>query len=631
MLIDDEADNASINTNKVDEDPTAINRCIRNILSKFCKTNYIGITATPFANIFINPESTEEMLGDDLFPKDFIYALDVPENYIGPSAIFGDDGKYKDMLVEIEPENNPDIEDFIPQKHKSNFNVCELPPSLYDAMNYFLLVNAILDLRGYENTHRTMMIHISRFVNVHEHIYNLVNEWRYRVVFDLRNYSALSAEQADQNSEYIFSLHRIFDKYGFENISGLDWGNFLNRYVRKATEPVKIGIRNSSSKNSFNYNEYPEGLRIIAIGGNSFSRGLTLEGLCVTYFYRHSKTYDTLMQMGRWFGYRQHYDNLCKIWTTSEIIDWYGYVHDVSNELREEIFIMQEYGMTPKDFGLKVRQHPDTLMITSKNKMRSGVPIKRPVGLDKIFLETPRLLNDEKILSENKNLVINFIKSLNRFSPIPNLKNKNSWSGVPKEKIAEFILKFQTSQWHLAFQNQPIAEYIRQKMDDKPWDVIIPEGESKNIFSEIKFENFSVEVKPIIRKILVDEDQIKIGGQKMRVGRTGATRDTLSEKNIKKAEQEFHSIKGNEKKNLPDRAYMIYGRNPILVLYVIEPKIKITNVPDVLFAIGVGFPARSPNAKESNIETANYVANVVASEKFNFQDFDDNDDEDIEE
>ena len=369
-------------------------------------------------------------------------------------------------------------------------------------------------------------------------------------------------------------------------------------------------------------------MRIIAIGGNSFSRGLTLEGLCVTYFYRHSKTYDTLMQMGRWFGYRPHYDNLCKIWTTSEIIDWYGYINDVSSELREEIFIMQEYGMTPKDFGLKVRQHPDTLMITAKNKMRSSVPIKRPVGLDKIFLETPRLLNDEKILSENKDLVIDFIKFLNGFPPIYNLKNKNAWSGVPKEKIAEFILKFQTSQWHLAFQNQPIAEYIRQKMDDKLWDVIIAEGSSQ---IQIQISSSPIVLKPIVRKILAKDEQIMISGTKVRVGSLGITRLGLTDAEIKKAKQEFHSIKGNEKKNLPDRAYMIYGRNPLLVLYIIEPKNKIANVPDVLFAIGVGFPARSPNVKESNIETADYVANVVASEKFNFQDFDDNDDEDIEE
>ena len=131
------------------------------------------------------------------------------------------------MLIEIEPENHPDVENFIPKKHKKDFKVDELPPSLYEAMNYFLLVNAVLDLRGYENTHRTMLIHISRFVNAHKQIYNLVNEWRYRLVSDLRNYSALSAEKAEQNSEYISSLHRIFDKYDFGNISGLSWGNFF--------------------------------------------------------------------------------------------------------------------------------------------------------------------------------------------------------------------------------------------------------------------------------------------------------------------------------------------------------------------------------------------------------------------
>lgn len=631
LLIDDEADNASINTNKVDEDPTAINRCIREILSKFHKTTYVGITATPFANIFINPESTEEMLGNDLFPKDFIYALDVPQNYIGPSAIFGDNGKYQNMLVEIEPEDNPDIEDFIPRKHRANFQVNGLPPSLYEAMNYFLLVNVVRDLTDDKNTHRTMLIHVSRIIDVQEQVYRLVSAWLYRVLMDLRNYSALPVAEADKNSKYIAELHKFFIKYKFDKLSGLDWENFLHNYLLKAVEHVKAGIRNSRAKDSFNYADHPEGLRIIAIGGNSFSRGLTLEGLCVTYFYRHSQTYDTLMQMGRWFGYRPHYDNLCKIWTSSEIMDWYGYITDVSNELREEISIMQKYKMTPKDFGLKVRQHPGTLMITAKNKMRSGVPIKRPVGLDKIFLETPRLTDDHEILNANKNLILDFVKSLGNLPPVENAKNRNSWSGVPKEKIAELIFKFQTAPWHLAFQSQPIGEYILNKMDNKNWDVIIPEGDGE-IYSEIKVGDTAINVKPIIRKISVSEHQVKIGGQKMRVGRTGAVRDTLSEEEIRQAENEYTSIKGNKNiKNFPDRAYMIYGRNPLLVLYVIEPKNKTADVPDILFALGVGFPARSKYSRNSKIETADYVANITAVEKFKFNDFDDDDDEDIEE
>lgn len=633
LLIDDEADNASINTNKEDEDPTTINRCIRGILSKFRQTTYVGITATPFANIFINPDNEEEMLGNDLFPKDFIYALDVPKNYIGPTAIFSDEGNYRDMLVEIEPQDTPDIEKFIPRKHKSNFKVQSLPQSLYEAMNYFLLANAVRDLRGDKKTHRTMLIHVSRFVNVQEQVYRLVNEWLYNVRRDLRNYSALPAEEAERNSEYITELHRVFVKFDFEKLCNMNWKNFLHNHLRKANESVVTGLRNSSGRNSFNYAEHPDGLRVIAIGGNSFSRGLTLEGLCTTYFYRHSQAYDTLMQMGRWFGYRPHYDELCKIWTTLEIMDWYGYITDVSRELREEISIMQNYNMTPKDFGLKVRQHPGTLMITARNKMRTAVPIKRPVGLDKIFLETPRLLNDKNILDENKRLIFEFVDSLKDFQPIEGVRWKNSWSGVPKEKIAGLILNFQTAPWHLAFQSQPIGKYILNKMDDTAWDVFIAEGDGK-IFSKMSVGGIPIELKPIVRQVLSKNNQIMISGTKVRVGTLGMTKTGLTIDEIRQAEEDYRAIRGNEKvTNPPDRAYMIYGRKPLLILYVIRPTDKKTGnvptgVPEILFALGVGFPARSPNVSNSQIKTADYYANVAAMEKFNPEDFYD---EDVEE
>ena len=630
LLLDDEADNASINTNKIEEEPTAINQCIRKILSKFYQTTYVGITATPFANIFINPESEGEMLEDDLFPKDFIYALDVPENYIGPSAIFGDDGKYKNMLVVIEPEENPDIEAYIPKSHKSTFQISDFPPSLYEAMNYFLLVNAIRDLQGYKNTHRTMLIHVSRFINVQKQVYNRVREWLYGVTADLRNYAALSAESAEKNSKYIAELHKVFDKHNFEEICGIDWQEFLKKYLREAVEPVTTGLRNSSEKETFDYTLSPEGLRVIAIGGNSFSRGLTLEGLCVTYFYRHSKTYDTLMQMGRWFGYRPHYDNLCKIWTSQEIIDWYGYITEVSNELRDEISVMQQYGMTPKDFGLKVRQHPGALMITAKNKMRFGTPVKRPVELNKIFLETPRLIFDIKILKANENLILDFVNSIKDFPKMKNAGETISWSGVPKEKVADLIFKFKTSPWYLEFQSHPIGEYILNKMDNQTWDVLIPEGFGDDF--GLKVGDSEIKINPIQRQISVGENQIKIGGHRVRIGNIIEVRNTLSKEEIKKAEQEYKSARGKKNiQTLPNRAYMIYGRKPLLVLYVIEPgKGKIKSVPDVLFAIGVGFPAQSPNIKNTNIVTADYVANVVASNEYNFSDWYD-DDEDVEE
>ena len=135
---------------------TVINEKIRTLLALFTKASYVGITATPYANIFINPDNNDEMLNDDLFPRDFIYALTPPSNYIGNNSIFGENATHDNMLCKLD-----DVEDFIPLKHKKDLIVEDLPNSLYEALNYFLLVNAIRDFYSHTNTHRSMMINSS--------------------------------------------------------------------------------------------------------------------------------------------------------------------------------------------------------------------------------------------------------------------------------------------------------------------------------------------------------------------------------------------------------------------------------------------------------------------------------------
>jgi len=124
LLIDDEADNASVNTKKEDEDPTAINDAIRRLLKLFEQASYLGITATPYANIFINPETETEMQGDDLFPRDFIYSLSPPTNYIGAEKIFGEEAQFADHLEELHPQ---EMDDFFPFSHNKDRVVDDLP------------------------------------------------------------------------------------------------------------------------------------------------------------------------------------------------------------------------------------------------------------------------------------------------------------------------------------------------------------------------------------------------------------------------------------------------------------------------------------------------------------------------
>ena len=607
LLLDDEADNASINTKKnYYDEQTAINAAIREILNLFGKTTYIGVTATPFANIFINPLNKEGMFGDDLFPKDFIYALDVPSNYIGAAKIFGGNGGNKNFVVNIEPDDCPDVEDIFPKRHDKSLRVTELPESLCAAINYFLLVNAIRDVRGERKTHRTMLIHVSRFTKVHAQIYDLVNARLQEIVNDLREYSALPATEAEKFSAHIAALHKVFDDFKLAAIGGVSWEKILSEYLRRAVETIQVGLRNSTRKNSFSYEQNPDGLRVIAIGGNSFTRGLTLEGLCVTYFYRNSRNYDTLMQMGRWFGYRPNYADLCRLWTTQEIVDWYGFIADVSDEFKSELAFMREAGLTPKDFGLRVRQHPDTLEITAQNKMRFARQVKWAVELSKVFIETPRLIDDAEILSANENLIRNFIDGLNAFAQT----EKNFWRGVPKNLVANLILNFQTGKWQLNFQSRPISEYILNKMDDAPWDVYIPTGDGA-VYDALTVGGEKISVKPLERKILLNDGQIQIGGQKRRVGRSGAAQHGLTAEQVAHVEKTFRALRGGKKISVPDNFYMIHERKPLLVLYVIRPK---NPAPvEILFALGVGFPAASPAANETNIKTADFVINAIGN------------------
>ena len=378
LLIDDEADNASINTAQSGEDPTAINSLIRQILQKFEKKSYVGITATPFANIFIDPNETkDQMLADDLFPRDFIYSLAFPDNYIGPEQIFGENGKYKSMIEPLPKGKkfDPDTEECFPQfdhpekkffKLKADSRIKKLPESLYDAMSYFLLVNAIRDYRGETRTHRTMMIHVTRFTSVHEQIKDRVDEWLMKVR------KALREPIPDNTIDTVDRLKRVFYTFELDKKVKISWDELLSEWIPKAVSPITAGIQNAL-ENDLHYDAHSaHGLRIIVVGGNSLSRGLTLEGLCVSYFYRNVTAYDTLMQMGRWFGYRPNYADLCKIWTTDKIAEWYGYITDTMQDLKDDLRIMERQQRTPADFGVRIKLSPSVLSITAPNKMQNA-------------------------------------------------------------------------------------------------------------------------------------------------------------------------------------------------------------------------------------------------------------------
>ena len=300
LMIDDESDYASIDTTKPENEPTAINKGIRKILAKFSKSVYVAYTATPYANIFIDHQAEHDQYEDDLFPRDFIYALNAPNNYFGARTIFLDD--QRKYLVPID-----DYQDVIPTKHKKDCGLQSIPKSLHEAMQVFLLNIAIRSLRG-QDKHNSMLIHATMFTQMHQSITFFVTKYLDEIKKDISAYGKLN--NAERQSKVIGRLRETLNKY--HQLLDFTWQQVLQKLcdvissiiIREVHQETKIPLeyRDDTITNA------------IVIGGTSLSRGYTLEGLSISYFLRNTVFYDTLMQMGRWFGYREGYQDLCKIY-----------------------------------------------------------------------------------------------------------------------------------------------------------------------------------------------------------------------------------------------------------------------------------------------------------------------------
>jgi len=474
LLIDDEADNASVNTRMTPDDTTAINRGIRDLLAIFHRSTYVGFTATPFANIFIDPDTTDEMLGDDLFPADFIHVLEPPTNYVGMNVLFADtDGEQPEPLAGSVAAQVlrviEDADDWMPADHKKDYLVEGLPDSLTWALATFLLSTAIRDLRAIDGDdggggglHRSMLVNVTRFTDIQNALASTLHNALDGIRNAVKLYGALDPVEAQSSSEVIAFLRKVFDEeFGH---AGKPWGRVLH-VLHEAISPVTVrAVNQSTGAASLDYtvvNELP-GLRVIAVGGNSLSRGLTLEGLAVSYFLRNSRTYDTLMQMGRWFGYRDGYGDLCRVWLTEEAEGWYRHISAATRELRQDFRRMHARGAAPREFGLRVRRHPDTLMITARNKMATGMNVEgvvREISLDGRMVETSRLYADRRRNEENLEYVRRFISGMTGRPDSPH-GSAVLWHGVSADKVGVLLRAFRTHPLNHDYQGDSIADML---------------------------------------------------------------------------------------------------------------------------------------------------------------------------
>lgn len=399
LMIDDEADNASINTNKPELDPTRTNAMLRRILKLFAKSCYVGYTATPFANIFINPDSYEEDVHEELFPRDFIYSLDAPTTYFGPDKVFLNDASSDRILERI-----VDAEEYLPLTHKREDPVADLPPSLYRAFDEFVVARAIRNLRGQTKKHCSMLVNVSRFVPVQRTVRDFLSVYEKKLREAVKANYAMPEKSSSQN-QYMKALRTVFDEVYAD--CGFSWDQ-AKAALFGAFEHLRLFVINSKTDDVLDFRKYEKdgiGLTAIAIGGLSLSRGLTIEGLTVSYMYRNTAMYDTLMQMGRWFGYRQGYEDLCRVHLSPDSIDWYAHIANAADELRQQIKRMRRDGMSPKQFGLYVMAHPDSLLVTARNKMRAGEKVIVNQNFSGQLIESTWLSLDPETSTSNEALI----------------------------------------------------------------------------------------------------------------------------------------------------------------------------------------------------------------------------------
>lgn len=479
LIIDDEADQASVNTNECYDEkndlldtynPTTINGLIRSLLNLFKCSSYVGYTATPFANIFIPPHITDLRYGNDLYPKDFIMKMPCSNYYIGAREFFGINREEASEMPLC--RNIISGKSYLGKGTKSTDSVGEIPDELKKAIKSFVISTAIRNLRGQKNKPNTMLIHIIRFIAQQDKIKKRVDDYKnelgnYIVYGDIEIEDELKTLWKEDFCVTTENMVSDFPKY-MANIPYISWHELFNEIKRLFTEKEFLVYSiNGKSIDSLMYKErIGKPFNVIVIGGDKLSRGLTLEGLTISYFTRSSNTYDTLMQMGRWFGYKNGYLDLCRLYITPVLKQYFFHISEATEELVRQFDFMNDMEQTPMSFGLRVATHPE-LLISGSKKIRTGKTIEtdfsnklsqtrtfdiNPEQHDRNFDSVEMLLQaigepiDRKI----------YWKSKNR----EQIGEHYFWTDVDCYYIKEFLENYETSVNAARVNSRYMADYI---------------------------------------------------------------------------------------------------------------------------------------------------------------------------
>ncbi len=594
LIIDDEADNASVNTKKSDEDPSAINRLIRDLYNNFPKASYVGYTATPFANIFINPDDDESYR--DLFPSDFITLLKTPTSYFGSEKVFGinNDGNTR-YLREIDEEE----ELFLPVNHKKDDEFFGLAESLKEAIQTFYLNSVIRTKRGKPYAHRSMMINISRFNKMQTKIKREVASYVENLKNIISQTSYQSREKFLRNKEML-SMYNLYmtDDYYDSIREEVSWDEIQSRLAYEADRMKVIVVNRLKDEEKLDYRSYKDtGARYIVIGGFVLSRGLTLEGLMVSYYSRNGSAYDSLLQMCRWFGYRPKYEDLCRIYMSEINKDNFGAVIDATNDLKQQFREMKIAKKTPNEYGLMVKTCPDvlnTLLVTSRNKSRTTIDRTITLNYSTQTIDTSKIFWDISRNIKNLKILVNELQD--KLGELQKLGNRYMYQSVDKETIISILQRIEFPYENTKLDTISICKFLEESNRLNFWDVVVATG---NIEEDTRYFEFGNKRLPSVKRKFNyrkedNEAFVRIAGTNNRLMDPGILNSGLDSNTI----NEINASASGKTPTAKD--YLKKRKKPIFVIYPIDLKVDYgdTNKSEVkkqledyfLIGIGIGFP-----------------------------------------
>lgn len=479
LIIDDEADQATPNSPTAKKEVSTINGLMREIWQEVHVGTYLAYTATPFANVLMDPDSTEE-----LFPSDFITMIEPGEAYFGAERVFGiaeslETGRetWSDGLDMVRKVPDADVDMLRPPTKPDDRKefVAEMVPSLEAALRWFVIATAVRRIRRDEG-HSSMLVHTTHYADPHLAMRDTLDTW-------------LGSERAEFNEPLYRSLWEAEkDRVASERSKPLPSWDEVVAAIPSVFSDLKVIVDNGLSDERLDFEtEAPQ--TVIAVGGGTLSRGLTLEGLVVSYFTRSTNTYDTLMQMGRWFGYRVGYEDLPRIWVSHNLDKDYAFLSRVEKEMRDEIKSLEASEYTPRQVGLKILHHPGRLEITSVGRMKAAKLVQISLGNTR----RQSFILDGSLAVQQRNLAA--VERLASGRLDRNARGELVARGISSSEVGAFLSSFQAHADQTMLQSpehqEAMQKWLQTFGQDTPWSLII--ANNGQLADPMGHEHFSVD------------------------------------------------------------------------------------------------------------------------------------------